>query len=368
VGQALAANAGCESANQALQEALNIASQLSDPKLEARVLGARSIVNLHFFRLREAAADGLLSEQLGGSESAPWQRALQLRVLHQVLLSLGRPEEAIRIVDELEPLATKIGEAYSVALCVINRTWVEFGKAPDLAKLEAGFQQVWKSDQKVRFPFWEVLSEVQLGLVDFIRGDWEGALAHAQSACRRDPRASSIRGFGEGTLFRHLAYSGDRAGAFEILDKHRTLLPVSGQQNFRGSWWMLALVVEGLAMLGQQAQAGELYPLVRELIDTGAVALFPISRFTQTIAGVAAGSARQWQAAEDHFQIAMEQAESFPQRLEQAEIRRFHAMMLIDRGASSDRKKAATLLGEALETYTHIGMPRHVEMTHALLK
>jgi hypothetical protein len=35
--------------------------------------------------------------------------------------------------------------------------------------------------------------------------------------------------------------------------------------------------------------------------------------------------------AEDHFQIALRQAESFPHRLEQAEIRRFHAMMLIDR-------------------------------------
>ena len=74
-----------EPAHEALREALNIASQLSDPKLEARVLGARSTVNLHFFRLREAAADGFLSEQLAGSEAPPWQRALQLRILHQAL-------------------------------------------------------------------------------------------------------------------------------------------------------------------------------------------------------------------------------------------------------------------------------------------
>jgi hypothetical protein len=32
-----------------------------------------------------------------------------------------------------------------------------------------------------------------------------------------------------------------------------------------------------------------------------------------------------------------------------------------------DREKAYMLLGEALETYTHIGMPRHVELTQALL-
>jgi hypothetical protein len=130
---------------------------------------------------------------------------------------------------------------------------------------------------------------------------------------------------------------------------------------------MLALVVEGLVMLGEQTQAGQLYPLVRELVGTGAVALWPIYRFTRTIAGVAAAAARQWPAAEDHFGIAFQQAEAFPQRLEQAEIHRFRAMMLLDRAVSDDRERAQTLLREALETYTQIGMPRHIEMTQALL-
>jgi hypothetical protein len=103
------------------------------------------------------------------------------------------------------------------------------------------------------------------------------------------------------------------------------------------------------------------------LIGTGAVVLWPIFRFTHTIAGVAAAAARQWRAAEDHFGIALQHAEAFPQRLEQAETRRFHAMMLLDRGAPGDRKKAQMLLGEALETYTRIGMPRHIEMARALL-
>jgi hypothetical protein len=88
---------------------------------------------------------------------------------------------------------------------------------------------------------------------------------------------------------------------------------------------------------------------------------------THTIAGVAAAAARQWNAAEEHFQMAMQQAGSFPYRLEQAEIRRFHAMMLIDRGAPGNREKAQKLLSEALEAYTHIVMPRHIELTQALL-
>ena len=130
---------------------------------------------------------------------------------------------------------------------------------------------------------------------------------------------------------------------------------------------MLAMVVEGLFMLGEQAQAGQLYPLVCELIDTGAVVGWPIPRYTQTIAGLAAAGAHQWEAAEKHFQVASRQADFFADRLEQAEIRRFRAMMLRDRAAAGDRENAQTLLNEALETYTQIGMPRHLEMARALI-
>ena len=120
-------------------------------------------------------------------------------------------------------------------------------------------------------------------------------------------------------------------------------------------------------MLAESSRAAELYPLARELIGTGAVTVWPISRLTQTIAGVAAAAAHQWEAAEEHFQIAMQQAESLPNRLEHSEIHRFHSMMLIDRAASGDREKAQTLLNEALQSYRHIGMPRHVEITTTLM-
>jgi hypothetical protein len=176
-----------------------------------------------------------------------------------------------------------------------------------------------------------------------------------------------MEGFGIGTIFRQLTYAGDRDGALAILNEKRALLPRNGQPNTAGSWLMLALAIEGLVMLGEHSQAGQLYPLVCELIGTGPVVLWPIFRLTHTIAGLAAAAARQWGASEVHFQIAMQQSESFPNRLEQTEIRRFHAMMLFNRAAPGDREKAQTLLGEALENYTEIGMPRHIEMTRALL-
>jgi hypothetical protein len=41
--------------------------------------------------------------------------------------------------------------------------------------------------------------------------------------------------------------------------------------------------------------------------------------------------------------------------------------MLMDHAVPGDREKARRLLGEALETYTRIGMPRHSEITQKLL-
>jgi tetratricopeptide (TPR) repeat protein len=365
LSQALAWAEGYEPAYEALKEALHLASQLSDPKLVARVVGVRSIINFHFFRLREAVEDGFQCKQLGGSDAPAWQRAVQLRALYPSLAYLGRTEEAARVASELEPFARKTGQSFPIALCRTINAWAEFGKAPDIAKLETDLQEVSNTYQTAQFGFWVVISEAQLSLVDSYRGNWAGALLHARASCRSEPGSSS-EGVGAGTLFRLMAYAGDRDGALASLDENRTWMPRLGQMNPRGSWAMLANVIEGFAILGERARTAELYPLACKLISTGAVALWPISRFTQTISGVAAAAARQWEVAEDHFQIALQQAESFPQRLEQAEICRFHAMMLIDRAMPGDRKKAQTLLSKALEIYTSIGMPRHIEITQTL--
>jgi tetratricopeptide (TPR) repeat protein len=353
-----------EQAHEALRQAQSIASQLSDPKLMAELAGASSIVNYEFLRLSEAAAD---IKQSCGSEAPPSERAYQLQLAYQTLLLLGRMEEAAGIRDELESLSSKTGQSYSIARTLITDAWLQFGKAPDVDKLENQLVKVLKSDPKVPSVFWGAFSEAQLSLVDFLRGNWPNAMSHADASYRLEAETFS-RGSGTGMLFRQKAYLGDLAGASAILDERRALLPRKGQPNPIGSWWMLGLVIEGLFILGEHSQLRELYPLARELVDTQAVALWPIFRFAHSVAGIGATAAHQWKAAEEHFQTALQQAESIPHRLEEAEIRRFHAMMLIERAHPGDRQRARRMLTEALETYTQIGMHRHREITNALIQ
>ena len=47
-------------------------------------------------------------------------------------------------------------------------------------------------------------------------------------------------------------------------------------------------------------------------------------------------------------------------------VLRWYAWMLNDRNEPGDRDKARTLLGEAIEMYRTIGMPKHVEMAERM--
>jgi hypothetical protein len=175
-----------------------------------------------------------------------------------------------------------------------------------------------------------------------------------------------MRGFGAGAKFRAMAYAGDRRGALALLEESRIKLPHRGAPNTIGSWALLLSAVEGLFVMGERGAAAQYYPLVRELIDTGIVCMGWIARFPQTIAALAAAGARNWNAAEGHLTIALRQAQEFPHRLEVAEVKRVHAMMLLERGGAGDWEQAHQLLAQARATYQQLGMSRHVELTGQL--
>jgi tetratricopeptide (TPR) repeat protein len=365
LSQSLAGTEGYEPAHAALDEARELAARLDDRHATARVIGAQAIVDFHFLRLHEAV-EGFQHNRSIGSEISPWERVLQFRVLYPTLAYLGRIDEAQEVANELEELAGKIGQSIPMAMCQTGAAWIDFSRSGDLNRLATNLEPIISSNAAAQFGFWVVSSEEQLGIVEFFRGNWNGALAHAHAACSSEPGSSS-EGVGTGTLFRQLAYAGDRAAALSLLDRKKSWMPTAGRPNARGSWAMLAYVIEGLAMLQERKRVAELYPLARELVATGLVAAWPLLRFIQTVAGIAAGAAGEWSAAEDHFRIAMQQATAMPHLVEQAEIRRFHAMMLLDRGAEGDRERARALLSDAVATYARIGMPRHVQIVQSML-
>jgi tetratricopeptide (TPR) repeat protein len=380
-----AAAGGYDAAREGFTEAMAVAQELGDPALMVRVLSDRAVFHYYFFRLEDAVADGRAAEEASTPPGPPWVEGWRLSWMEQALSILGRPAEASRIAERLEPLADEIGQPDAVVSCVHLRAWREFGKDFDLARLEESLghtldvgrtaKPATSSVQPIGRMQWPSnvqaghvagLSLAQLSLVHFLRGDWDLAAAEAEEAYKSS-FPSAGQGAIVGTLFRQRAYLGDRNGALGLLDEAHGVLASAGRPNTGGAWNMLVLVIEGLTVLGEREKAAALYHLALELLATGAVWIWTAPRFVRTAAGVAAAAAGEWTAAEHHFEVALQQAEVFPHRLEQVEIRRFRAMMLLERGTRADRANARSLLGEAAVHYARFGMPSHRELTERLL-
>ena len=323
-------------ADRAFNRALGMAEELSHGGLEGSILAFRTQFQWSFLRLREALEDSRRSAELTPPNGL-WVRAERLLWYQASLYHLGRVQEAAKVGKELEPLAARVGHLAVLSsyreLAALEKFW----KDADLTQFEVDLRKDIDANRAAGLDLFAVSSLEPLSLAEFFHGKWDEALQHAEAAFW--PEVPGSQAVTRGTVFRLKAYAGDREGALALIDQSREMFPRMGQPNTYGSWALLLLTIEGLFVLGEREQAATLYPLMRELISTDTVCMTLISRFPQTAAGIAAAAAQNSYAAEDHFRIAMEQAESYPNQLEQAEIRRFHAMMLIDRAAPGIAKE-----------------------------
>ena len=82
-----------------------------------------------------------------------------------------------------------------------------------------------------------------------------------------------------------------------------------------------------------------------------------VETLAERVAGMTAGAAREWDAAEQHYERALRQAEEMPIRLEIPQVRHWYAVMLLDRGRPEDRPRARSMLAGARDDYRRLGMP-----------
>ena len=194
---------------------------------------------------------------------------------------------------------------------------------------------------------------------------WQGRAEESVRTFAQLPLGKVIpvwRGWAASHQLLAMAYRGDPA-TLGFLDSHRSWLPTAGEPNRAGTWLLLPAVVEALSMLGDRSRAAELYPLVPELLQTGAVVTFSAGLgLVEKTAGIAAVAGERWPDAEAHFERALGQAEDIPHRIDQADVRRWWAWMLLDRNAPGDRDRARELLGQARAIFEEIGMPLHVKI------
>jgi hypothetical protein len=127
-------------------------------------------------------------------------------------------------------------------------------------------------------------------------------------------------------------------------------------------------LVEALYLCGFTDDAAALAPLVEKVLEHGPDWISFDGRLVHTRAGVAAAAGCNWEAAERHFTEAELHAKRMNNRLEETELRRLRARMLLDRDGPGDRARAGELLKKALIDYRTFGMPTYAAETERMLR
>jgi tetratricopeptide (TPR) repeat protein len=350
-----------EKADPLMREVLAMAERLGDGPLQGESLLLSSWHHYLCMQRREQADACRRAEALLRPTRDLTKLAEALANLQMALLQVGRPGDIARTEEETRTLSERLGRfdikvhrLYSEAL----RNWLTVG---DLDALDADLRFV-----KDVAGAWGWLAESLQSQALLWHGQLEPARDRALESLAHEPEVGTHTGPGWGMLFLCDCMAGRRESALSLLHKRGGALPHPGRLNTIGSWCALFKVIEGLAVLGESAQAAALYPLVVEALAKDSVVTFDASQLLDTVAGIAAAAGRRWDAAETHYQTALGLADQMPFVSAQAEARYWYARMLVERNVTDDRRQAIALLDRAVAIYHQVGMPWHVTRAAAL--
>lgn len=359
---------GYELPHSMFTQALEMAAKLGEKELEGPILFRKAMFHRNYWQGPEETECALRSAEILRAENNPFDTANALLAAEWGLIGVGRLAEAARVERELESLAA--GTVAELNRCVLDlysclREVIVTG---NLERLEKRISAALQESLALQWG-WIYMDYVLLGWAQFWRGKWELAEKHYWKALEiMDPRAEGFVGYLISPLLVFLSCSGKQEEALGLIEQRKNLLPLAGQANMLGAWTMLEGTIQSLATLGKYDEAAKLYPLAREAVATGNIVSPSCAGLVQTTAGIAAAAGEEWDSAEEHFRTALKQAHRLPHVIEQPEVQRWYARMLIRRNASGDKEKARNLLYEAIETYRRLGMPKSLESAETLLK
>ncbi|UCD56433.1 MAG: hypothetical protein JSV16_11425, partial [Candidatus Hydrogenedentota bacterium] len=350
-------------ARDMLTQALDMAEKLGNERLLGSVLLRKAVHHYFYWQASEALDVSLRAEKLLRSVGNLYDVASALMIAQWGRVWLGRLDEAARIGAEAKSLGLQTRNELARFLADHVDALRELAVTADLDHFEG--RVATQVDFARTFGIgWIAFDYGSLGRAQFWRGQWEKAKRTFEKGAEFEMPGAA---YGSCTmpLFLVTAYATDKNDALAVLQRAKEVL----RQGTATAHTLRALdaAVEGLVVLGEWDEAAKHYPLALEAVGTGNLIRVPFDGLVQTVAGVAAMAGGQWEKAEEHYQTALRQAHEIPHKIEQSEVRRWYARMLIERNAPGDKEKARTLLTEAIAMYRHIGMPKHLEMAESLL-
>jgi tetratricopeptide (TPR) repeat protein len=256
-------------------------------------------------------------------------------------------------MSRAEALAEQVGQGAPLGLLRMVRSFL-MAERGDLAGAEHAVRQNAEFNRAVGNR-WGFFATQFAALLATLQGRFDEARMDIAEAVRNEP-TSYYRRHSAATAFWILAHSSPG----EAAQHWRTLgitPPDTRAINPLGAWASVWPAVLGLAILGRRDEAAAFSTAAAAIVETGIVYI-PGSAAVgaaETIAGIAAGCAREWDAAEANFHAAIARAERKPMPLESSNARIWLADMLRHRDRPGDRERARALCDEAAVRAAGIG-------------
>lgn len=355
---------GYESASGLFGQAIEMAEHLKDDRVLGAVLARKTHLHHEHWEGLESAELGIKSAGLLLATGNPYEASFALCFGGYCgLIWCGRLDEAAGVGARTEAIAKEIGNDFALWNKGHYDSLREMAKTGDLAKFLQARKELLEFSLN-KESGWASVDHAALGRGQFWCGLWQ----EAQESFQQAAELGVYPGYCQSLLLLLAAYSGDREAVLGVLERNKESLPQPNRANTYDAWTMLEAAIEGLAMIDEREKAAALYPLALEAVATRNLIRASYAGVVQTTAGIAAAAGRQWEKAEDHYTVALNQAHDIPHKIEQPEVRRWYARMLIERNAPGDIDKARTLLSEAVAMYREFGMPKHLKMAEDLLE
>ena len=347
------------------REALALSRDLGDSTLEAIVHGARATADYLYMDLRGTIEASRRSLELADPTARPWDRALILSLLEFAHLLRGESTHRDEVAEELVPLAERIGSGFALLLHHRAESFRDVGRTGDLGMFERYAREDLELCARLE-QMWVAQSHTFLAMASFWQGRWDEAIGHDRRGVEQE-LPGAFDGWSAAVLLLHLTESGQQEEALALWRRWKDRLPsVEGDIPF-GAWAMGLFAILSLSILGRREEVAALAPYAERALEEGTVlSVFggiPVS----VIVALATAAAQRWDEAESRFAEAMRVCEDLPHRINVPEVRRFHAMALLQWGEEGERDRARGMLEQALAEYRDLGMPRHAELAEGLL-
>jgi hypothetical protein len=202
---------------------------------------------------------------------------------------------------------------------------------------------------------WLYVGHLHVGLAAHWRGEREEAERRLRLAMQLEPPAA-FAGQSASLLAIHLASVGRGDEAAQVLASTHPMFPVEGHVNTLGSWNLGFGAIEALFVAGRREEAAALEPVVLDALQRRGEWITFDCRLTRTRAAIAAHAAGRLDDAEERYRSALGAAEELGLRIERADLRRYLAALLLERGHDRDGTEAGRLLSEAAAEYAAMGM------------